>query len=80
MTAQVIFFSTRYNPTFEESMRLYTLQERLTLAHAELAYSCRSFSPDEKYFSKLRYHNGFRARLKLLHGFKGNNEKIVENC
>ena len=80
MTAQVMFINTLYYPSFEESMRLFNLQQRLELSLTELAFATRSYSDHEKYMSKLRYHNGFRERLKLLHGFKGINEKIVENC
>lgn len=80
MTAQVMFINTCYYPSFEESMRLFNLQQRLELSLAELSFATRDYSDHEKYMSKLRYHNGFRERLKLLHGFKENKDKIVENC
>jgi hypothetical protein len=79
MTAQVMFIHTGYYPTFEESLRLYNQQEKLTLAHAELAFQCRNFSPAEKYLSKQRYHNGFRQRWQIFTGFKENNQKLLEN-
>lgn len=79
MTAQVIFIHTGYYPTFEESLRLFNIQEKLTYSHAELAFQCRNFSQAEKYLSKQRYHNGFREKWKVFIGFNLKDQKLLEN-
>ena len=78
MTAQVIFLNTNYFPDQEEMRRLDQIQEKLEMAHAELAYATRSFSQFDKYLSKQRYHNGFRSKWKIYPGFKVNFTKMIE--
>jgi hypothetical protein len=79
MTAQVIFIHTGYYPTFEESLRLFNQQEKLTSSLIELSFATRSYSHYERYLAKERYHNGFRERWKIFTGFGLNNQKLLEN-
>jgi hypothetical protein len=78
MTAQVIFLNTMYFPDMEEMKRLDAIQEKLELAHAELAYATRNYSSFDKYLSKQRYHNGFRSKWRIYPGFKVNFTKLIE--
>jgi len=79
MTAQVMFIHTGYYPTFEESLRLYNQQERLTYSLIELSYATRNYSAYDKFLAKERYHNGFRHKWKIFTGFKENSQKLLEN-
>ena len=78
MTAQVIFLNTNYFPDQEEMRRLDQIQEKLEIAHAELAYATRNYAKFDKYLAKQRYHNGFRSKWKIYPGFKENFTKMIE--
>ena len=70
MTAQVIFLNTNYFPNQEELNRLQKLQDRLNSSRIELLFSCRNYSPGERYLAFQRYHNGFRYRWLIYFGFR----------
>jgi hypothetical protein len=80
MTAQVIFFPIKFIQTTEKLIELYKTQEKLTLAHAELAFQMRAESRYNFVMAKMRYHNGFRDRWLVYKGFKNqlNDTKLLE--
>lgn len=66
----VRFFPVKFLPNDEQKMFLAKLQERLELAHAELAFQVKGLSEFQQRLAKERYHHEFRHRLKVLSGGK----------
>jgi hypothetical protein len=66
MTAQVIFLNSGYFPDREEAERLETIQEQLTLFHAEFAFAVRDKCPVMAKIRKKEAHLIVRKGLSVL--------------
>ena len=70
-TGRVIFFPLKFIQSEENLRTLSMIQEKLTLAHAEIAFQYRDKPRWAWAMGKIRYHQGFRDRLLVYPGLKG---------
>jgi hypothetical protein len=69
---RVIFFPMLYLPSEQEFERLVNVQKEIDgwRAYLVLEWNQKNFNQAEKLMSKIRFHNGLRAMLKVIHGGK----------
>jgi hypothetical protein len=75
MMGRVIFFPLVYWPPEEKLSELKAMQERLKFHHIEFINSIARFSQHEQMIRKQAVALNFRARWKVIHG-----EKVEQQC
>lgn len=72
MSAQVIFLNRWLDCPEEQKRKHKAMQIRLQEAKAKFEYETRNYTPYQKAISKMKSHNLFRNRIKIV-------ENIIED-
>lgn len=70
MIAQVIYLNKLLSISDEERIKLDKMQDKLSLNHIEIAFMENRMSKYQVSIVKMRYHNQFRERWRLVNGDK----------